>query len=70
MKHKEVTMRKWIEKFEKIFAAVAFAEVGCHDTALQMVDDRIDRKQKMSLSCFLENVGLNHVRVCYVTAKI
>lgn len=63
-------MRKWIEKLEKIFAAVAFAEAGCHDTALEMLETTRNRSKKVSLSCFLENVGLNNVRVCYVTARI
>ena len=63
-------MKKLIKKFGKIFEAVAFAEAGCRETALEMLDDTKNRNQKVSLNSFLENVGLNNVRVCYVTARI
>jgi len=63
-------MKKWIEKFEKIFAAVSFAEAGCYDTALEMLGTSRNLGKKESLSIFLENVGLNNVRFCYVTAKV
>ena len=63
-------MKKWIDKFEKAFSAAAFAEAGCHDTAMEILDGRKIRTQKVSLDAFLENVGLKHVRFCYVTAKV
>ena len=63
-------MKKWIEKFERIFTAVAFAEANCHDMAMEVLGHRWGRGKNASLDLFLENVGLRDVRFCYVTAKV
>jgi len=63
-------MKKWIEKFQRVFAAVAFAEANCHDMALEMLQNTEGKSEQKSLSIFLENVGLSNVRVCYVTAQV
>lgn len=63
-------MKKWIEIFGNTFEAVAFAEANCHDTALEILDTKTKQNKKASLNNFLENVGLQNVRFCYVTAKV
>lgn len=63
-------MKKWIEKFDRFFAAVTFAEANCHDIAMEFLNHKKDRGKNKSLSMFLENVGLNNVNVRFVTATI
>lgn len=63
-------MKKWLEKLEKIFTAVTFAEADCHDMALEILGHRKNHGQKESLNLFIENVGLKNVRVSYVMAKV
>jgi len=62
-------MKKWIEAFDRFFAAITFAEANCHDLAMEILNHKKDQCKNASLSMFLENVGLKNVRVCYVTAK-
>ena len=63
-------MKKWSEKFDRFFSVVTFAEANCHDVAMEMLNRKKDWSTNETLSSFLENVGLNNVRVCYATVKV
>lgn len=55
---------------EKALSAITFAEANCHEFAMEYIKTEGTRVTKSSLSVFLENVGLNNVRVCFVTATV
>lgn len=51
---------------DRIFAAVTYAEAGHPEMALEFLEKGSGREKAQSLNSFLENVGLNGVRVRYV----
>ena len=55
---------------EKRLLAVTFAEANCHEIALEYVGGQRCHTKTTSFTSFLENVGLNNVRVCYVMARV
>lgn len=66
--------KDWAKEFEKLlektFLAATFAEANCHNIAMEYVDQIATRTKNKSFTSFLENVGLNNVRVCYVMARV
>jgi hypothetical protein len=57
---------KWREKMERLFAAEAFAEAGCHDMARELMATPEIAKP----GGFLTAVGLNGVRVWWGEARL
>ena len=51
--------------FENVFAAVTYAEAGCPEMALEFIKNNAGQARAKSLKTFLENVGLQGVRVRY-----
>ncbi len=63
-------MKKWLKRIERDFAAVAFAEAGCHETARELMGVKVKPKRDQSLEAFLKTVGLSNVRISYGLARI
>lgn len=67
-------LRKMARFLEMHMTAISFAEVGCFDTAREILDreapKRIRIRRSDDLATFLETVGLKNVRVCYGLASI
>jgi len=50
-------VKKWINKLEKTFAAVSFAEAGEHNTAIQMAGLKpYGRKKMFDFSTYLDRI--------------
>lgn len=54
---------------ERVFAAAAFAEEGCHEHAREVLGKRPTRSPR-SLDTFLDTVGLRNASVCYGLARL
>ena len=56
---------------QRVFAATAFTDVGCHNMAVEMLNEpRVKARKTRSFSRFLEEVGLQGVRFQYVVARL
>lgn len=54
--------RKWVERLEQIFMAVAFAEEGMHEEAKRLLGMK---QQPPRINNFLDSIGLRGVRMTY-----
>ncbi len=67
-------LRKVARFLEMHMTAISFAEVGCLDTAREILDreapKRIRIRRGDDLATFLETVGLKNIRICYGLASI
>ena len=60
----------FFKSIEDMFTAVTYAEADCHEMAREYMAPRTFKAKTGSLTSFLENVGLQEVRVYMVTAQI
>jgi hypothetical protein len=63
-------MKRIFQEFQKAMMAVAFAEEGCPEQALSVMQEKTVSRPKESLESFLCNIGLQNVRVCYGVVRI
>ena len=63
-------MKKFLERLEKTFIAITFAEAGCPELAKEFLVKEAEYQKAQTLYSFLETVGLKEIRVCYVVANI
>lgn len=63
-------MKNLLKKFEKAMMAAAFAEEGCPEHALEIMETKSVSRPQESLESFLSNIGLQNVRVCYGVVRI
>ena len=60
----------FFKSMQNVFAAVTFAEADCHEMAREYFQPGTAEQASESFRSFLETVGLQGVRVCFVTAQI
>jgi hypothetical protein len=63
-------MKNLFKRFEKAMMAVAFAEEGCNEQALELMKETPVSSPKETFESFLSTIGLQNVRMCYGVVRI
>jgi hypothetical protein len=63
-------MNAWKKRLEGTFAAVAFAEAGLPETAMNLMKKSVPLPGPTRMATFLEEVGLRGVPLYYGVARI
>ncbi len=60
----------WLQKLERYFAAIAFAEENCHEYCQTFIEPKAAPCRNITLNMFLKDVGLSNVEVRYGIALV
>jgi hypothetical protein len=63
-------MKNFFKRFERVMMAAAFAEEGCKGHALEMMEGAAESRPRETMQSFLQNIGLQNVRVCYGVVRV